>query len=88
MTRGLQNVTTVVANGRIGILGVPAHLGGVLALLTFWSNAAWDGRLCDLERLSFCQDLPLAFSQTNVSAFVDIIVTILADEILAKARLS
>lgn len=41
MSQALANIDATLSNGRVEILGVPTHLGGLLALLTFCANAAW-----------------------------------------------
>jgi len=50
MSQAFASIDAIVANGRIEVVGVPAHLGGLRALLTFYVNAAWQSRSRVAER--------------------------------------
>jgi hypothetical protein len=50
MTQTLAGIGAIFSNGRIEIVGVPEHLGGLQALLTFGANAAWQARARIVER--------------------------------------
>lgn len=50
MTQTLASIGANFSNGRIEIVGVPKHMGGLQALLTFCANAAWQAKTRIAER--------------------------------------
>jgi hypothetical protein len=70
------NISTFVIDGKIGIDGVPPHLGGVLAAFTFWVNATWQNS----ARSVVCPEHRVAVTYADVENPVafDRVTTLLA----------